>query len=297
MTLTDTDVDRGTTYRSVWRYLMTTEFDQGFVEAAGLRTRYVHAGASTNPSLVMIHGTGGHWETFSANLPLLSKHFNCYAFDMLGCGFTDKPDRPYEIKDYVEHALAFLDVMGIEKCSFIGVSLGSWVICRLALDAPERVDKLILNSPAGLLLLSDAQTAAVRNRRTIGADPSWENIETMLDHLFYDSDSLLDDIVAVRQQVHKSPGADHGAVRMTTLFDPEIRQRNLLTEQEWAALDAPTLVMAHVDAPDDYLTTAVTIAELMPNATLSEVHGASHWPHFEQPDLFNEVATAFLQER
>ncbi len=75
----------------------------------------------------------------------------------------------------------------------------------------------------------------------------------------------------------------------------EIRQRNLLTTDEWPSLAAPALVMAHVDAPDDYLQTALTIAELMPNATLYEVHEASHWPHFEQPELFNEVAKSFLR--
>ena len=46
---------------------------------------------------------------------------------MLGCGYTDKPDRPYLIPDYAAHVLAVLDALGIGQAAVIGVSLGSWV--------------------------------------------------------------------------------------------------------------------------------------------------------------------------
>jgi 2-hydroxy-6-oxonona-2,4-dienedioate hydrolase len=288
------DRHRRTAYRSVWRSLVDTDFQQGHVEALGLRTRYVRAGSRDRPPLVMLHGTGGHWETFCDNIPALAAHYDCIAFDMLGCGFTDKPDRPYEIKDYVEHALAFLDVLGVTKASIIGVSLGSWVACRLALDAPERVDKLILNASAGLLPLSQSVAASASNRRNLSANPSWDEIEGVLEHLFYDRSSLTDDIIAVRQQVYRLPGPGTRTKRNLTLFDPEVRQRNLITSEEWAAITAPTLIIAHVDSPDDYLKTAFAIATMMPNATLTEVHKVSHWPQFERPDVFNELAIEFL---
>lgn len=286
--------DGGPDYSSVWLHLMDTEFRQGYVDALGLRTRFVEAGSPDAPPLVMLHGTGGHWETFSANLPVLAEHFRCVAFDMLGCGFTDKPDRPYEIKDYVEHVLAVLDVMGVERASFIGVSLGSWVICRLALDAPERVERIILNSPSGLLPLPKSAATDVDARRKVSrqVNPSWTDIQAILEHLFYDPSSLVDDIVAVRQRIYSLPGAQSG--RNLTLFDPEVRQRNLLTDDEWAAIAAPALIIAHVDAPDDYLRTGLAIAELMPNATVAELHQVSHWPQFERPDAFNALALDFL---
>lgn len=286
--------DRSASYRSVWRHLMDTEFRQGYVDALGLRTRLVEVGSPDAPPLVMLHGTGGHWEAFSANLPVFSKHFRCLAFDMLGCGFTDKPDRPYEIKDYVEHVLAVLDVMGVERASFIGVSLGSWVTCRLALTAPERVEKIILNAPSGLLPLPKSAAAAVDARRRVSTEdsPSWTDIQGILEHLFYDPSVLVDDIVAVRQRIYSLPSAP--LERTLTLFDPEVRQRNLLTNGEWAAITAPALVIAHVDAPDDYLRTGLAIAELMPNATVAEMRQVSHWPQFEQPDAFNALALDFL---
>lgn len=291
----DDTPDRGTSYRSVWRSLMDTDFRQGHVRAAGLSTRYVEAGSPADPPVVMLHGTGGHWETFSANIPALSRNFHCVALDMMGCGFTDRPDRPYEIGDYADHVLAFMDAMGLDAASVIGVSLGSWVAARLAVRAPDRVDKLILNSPAGLLPLSSAASAAIGTRRDVAADPSWDNTEQVLAHLFYDRRSLTDDIIAVRQQVYSRPDARSLSLRTLTLFDPDIRRRNLLTPDEWAAITAPTLIIAHVDAPDDYLTTGRAIAKLIPHATVADVPRAGHWPHFEQAEIFNALAENFLR--
>jgi 2-hydroxy-6-oxonona-2,4-dienedioate hydrolase len=289
------ETDRGATYRSVWRSLVNTDFRQGHVRAAGLGTRYVEAGSPADPAVIMLHGTGGHWETFSANIPVLAASFRCLALDMVGCGFTDRPDRPYEIGGYVDHVLAFMDVMGVATASVIGVSLGSWVAARLAVRAPDRVDKLILNSPAGLLPLSASASAALDARRDVAADPSWDNTEQVLAHLFYDRRALTDDIIAVRQQVYRRPDASSLSGRTLTLFDPEVRRRNLLTPDEWASISAPTLIIAHVDAPDDYLTTGRAIAELMPAATVADVPRAGHWPHFEQADVFNAIAADFLR--
>lgn len=288
--------DRGQTYQSVWRHMMLTPFRQDYLVAGGLRTRYVQAGRPAAPALVMLHGTGGHWETFCANIGPLSEHFNCYAIDMLGCGFTDKPDKPYDIAAYMDHVLAFMDVVGLERASFIGVSLGSWVAVRLALAHPGRVEKLVLIAPPGLLPLRAESAGTLANRTKSAADPSWENISKVLGHLFYDEEkSLMDDLVAVRQQVYSLPGIDRIMPRMLTLFDKEVRARNNLSEAEWRSIDVPVLIVAHVDAPDLYLETADQIIHLLPNAKRVEMHHTSHWSHFEDPQTFNAIALQFLR--
>lgn len=75
----------------------------------------------------MLHGTSGTWETFCANIPVLSQHFNCYAIDMIGSGFTGKPDVDYEIPVYVAHLDDFMRTVGLTHASFIGVSRGKAV--------------------------------------------------------------------------------------------------------------------------------------------------------------------------
>src|ERR1700682_3281308 len=125
-------------------------FAQGGAARPALPPRHAEAGRPDAPAVMMLHGTGGHWETFAANLGPLSRHFRCVALDMVGNGFSANPNRDYELPVYVDHLCAVMDELGIARASLIGVSLGSWVAARLALDHPDRVDKLILLSTSGL---------------------------------------------------------------------------------------------------------------------------------------------------
>ncbi|MGE0034073.1 MAG: alpha/beta fold hydrolase [Xanthobacteraceae bacterium] len=289
--------DRGASYQSVWKHMMTVPFRQDYVMADGLRTRYVQAGSPKSPALLLLHGTGGHWETFCANLGAFSEHFNCYAVDMMGCGFTDKPDKPYEIKDYVAHLVAFMNEVGLTSASIVGVSLGAWVATRMALAHPDRVDKMILISPPGLLPLRAASASTIANRRASAADPSWENISKVLSNLVYDKTTLMDDMVAVRQRVYSLPGIEQIMPRMLTLFDPDIRARNNLSEAEWRSLRKPVLVIGHIDSPDLYLETADKIMDLLPMARRVNMRKTAHWSHLEDPETFNRLAIEFLQQK
>src|ERR1700684_4349769 len=148
------DVSRVDTenYRSIWMYLKELEFRQGFVNiavnGAVVRTRYAEAGGLDKPHAILLHGTGGHWETFAPNLAVLSQHFHCVAIDMVGNGFSDKPDYDYEVAVYVEHVLGVMDHFGIASANLIAMSLGAFVASALAVGHSERLDKVILMSPA-----------------------------------------------------------------------------------------------------------------------------------------------------
>jgi 2-hydroxy-6-oxonona-2,4-dienedioate hydrolase len=100
---------------SIWADLQGVAFDQGYVDVDGIRTRYLHAGQKGSPALVLLHGTGGHAEAYVRNLDAHVKHFDVYAVDMLGHGYTDKPDYDYEVPLYVKHVAGFLDKIGIDR--------------------------------------------------------------------------------------------------------------------------------------------------------------------------------------
>jgi len=86
---------------------MRTAFSQRFVDAGGVATRVVEAGSG--PPLVLLHGTGGHAEAYIRNIASLGVHFRVVAYDMIGHGFSDKPDRPYTLDDYCRHLSDLLD--------------------------------------------------------------------------------------------------------------------------------------------------------------------------------------------
>src|SRR5205085_355448 len=86
------------------------------------------------------------------NIAAHAEHFHCLAIDMVGSGFSDKPDLDYEVPVYARQVRDFLDAMQLEKASLVGVSLGAWVCARFALTYPQRTRKLTLLSAAGLVV-------------------------------------------------------------------------------------------------------------------------------------------------
>jgi 2-hydroxy-6-oxonona-2,4-dienedioate hydrolase len=282
-------------YQSLWTALRQVSFRQGWIDAGGVSTRYAEAGPPGAPALVLLHGTGGHWETFARNLGPLSGHFHCIAFDMVGNGFSDKPDADYEIPLYTDHALAVMDAFGIERASFAGTSLGSWVAARVAVDHPRRVDKLLLMSTAGLVGTAE-NMARIRAQRTQAVDdPSWESIKAMFDHLIADERNRLPDLIALRQAIYRLPEMKEAIHHILVLQDADTRARNLIPEDQWRGIGAPTLVIASGQDFSEYESTSRRVATLIPNARLVEMPGVKHWPHFEDPERFNALAIEFLQ--
>jgi pimeloyl-ACP methyl ester carboxylesterase len=271
---------------------MTVPFKQDFIDVDGLRTRYLEAGRPDAPPLMLLHGTGGHWEAFCANIEPLSERFHVFAIDMLGCGFTDKPDKPYETWTYAAHAVSFMDKMGIGKASFIGISLGSWIATRIAFEHPERVERIVLIAPTGYFA---RKSTSVRNN--IDKPITWDQTVEVLSELLYDpKKTLMDDIVAVRQRVYSDPDIGRIMPRMLTLMDPEARARNNFSEEQWRSINHPTLLIENVDDEDIFLKTARKVVTLLPNSRLAPISEVSHWAQLESPDVFNKLALEFLIE-
>jgi pimeloyl-ACP methyl ester carboxylesterase len=281
-------------YRSIWTELRELAFRQGWVDAGGVSTRYAEAGPADGPALLMLHGTGGHWETFVANLGPHSRHFRCVALDMVGNGFSGKPDVDYEIPVYVDHLCAVMDALGIARASLIGVSLGSWVAARLALDHPDRVDKLIMLSTAGLIATRQNMDRIRAERSRAVDDPSWASIRAMFEHLIADERNRIPDLVALRQAIYRQPDMKEAIHRILVLQDPDVRDRNLLSDEQWKSIPAPALVVASGKDHNEYENTSRRVAALMPNAQLLEMPDVRHWPHFEDPATFNEASLRFL---
>src|ERR1700742_4752436 len=119
-------------HESVWSDLQGVAFVQGYLNAGGVRTRYLHAGDESLPPLVLLHGSGGHAEAYVRNLESHAEHFSTWSIDMLGHGYTDKPAHPLEVAHYVDHLTAFLDAIVADSAHISGESLGGWVASRAA---------------------------------------------------------------------------------------------------------------------------------------------------------------------
>ncbi len=192
-------------YRSVWTELLATPFRQGWIDAGGIRTRYVQAGDESHPPLVMLHGTAGSLENFAANIAAHAEHFNVIALDMIGSGMTGKPDYDYETGHYVQHLNDFYAAMGLEKASVIGLSLGARVASRFAIDHPQAVDKLILLSATAYFPARPIQGDIKKSRTDAAANPTWDSVREIFKGLFHDETKVWDDMIATRLALYSRP--------------------------------------------------------------------------------------------
>ncbi len=281
-------------YESVWCDLQGVAFSQGYLDVAGVRTRYLHAGDRNKPALVLLHGSGGHAEAYIRNLAAHAGHFSTWSIDMLGHGYTDKPGHPLEVDHYVRHLIAFLDTIGAPRAHISGESLGGWVAARAACDHPGRVDRLVLNTAGGSRADPEVMARIVTLSMAAAADPTWETVQARIKWLMADKTKDYDDIVASRQRIYRQPGFVDAMRDIMALQDPQIRARNLLGPREYGAISAPTLVVWTSDDPTADVTEGKRIASMIPGARFEVLPDCGHWPQYESPAAFNALHLEFL---
>ena len=279
---------------SLWTDLLGGEYAQRYYDAAGIRTRCLEAGRG-GEALICLHGAGGHAETYTRNLLPHAEHFRVISLDMLGHGFTDKPDRDYEIRDYVEHLRAFLDAAGIERAHLTGESLGGWVAAQFAIDYPARVGRLVLNTAGGLT----AYPEVMERLRTLSLaaveNASRESVRKRLEFLMKDQAAVTDDLVETRYRIYTQPGFLRAMEHILCLQLMDIRQRNLLDREQLRGIHCSALVVWTTHDPTAPVEVGQEFANLIPDARFEVMADCGHWPQWEDAARFNDLQLAFLR--
>jgi 2-hydroxy-6-oxonona-2,4-dienedioate hydrolase len=284
-------------YTSVWDDLREVEFCQGFLQAGLYRTRYLHAGDESQPTLMMLHGVTGHAEAYVRNLRSHAEHFSCWAIDFIGHGYSSKPKHPLEIPHYIDQLLAFLDTIGVEKAYFTGESLGGWVTARFAIDHPDRVERIVLNTMGGTMANPQVMDRLYTLSMEAARDPSWERVRARLEWLMADPTMVTDDLIRTRQAIFEQPDWIEACEANMALQNMEIRRRNMLTDEDLRRIQAPALVLWTTKDPSGPVDEAERIASLIPNARLAVMDNCGHWPQYEDTETFNKIHLDFLLDR
>ena len=121
-----------------------------YVQAGPLRLRYFEAGAG--PPLVLVHGLGSNaLQEWGRLLPALARQYHVYAVDLPGFGRSERPAAAdFGIPMQVEALRTFMAAVGVSRARVVGISMGGWIVARLASEHPELVERLVLVSPAGM---------------------------------------------------------------------------------------------------------------------------------------------------
>lgn len=282
---------------SLWPEMATGEFALKTIDAGGVRTRYLEAGRKDAPAIVFIHGTGGHLETFNRNVFEHAKHFRVFALDMVGHGFSSKPDHPYEIKHYVQHLDDFLTAVGVDRAHLHGESLGGWITAQYAIDHPERVDRLVLNTAGGLNTDEQVMQRVYNNTMNAVRNASTETVRKRLEWLVHEPSQIPDDLVELRLSIYTQPGFEQAMENILCLQHMDIRMRNVLTDESLSRIKSSTLVIWTDHDPTAPVATGERFASAIPDARLVVLEGCAHWPQWEKTEVFNKLHIDFLLDR
>jgi 2-hydroxy-6-oxonona-2,4-dienedioate hydrolase len=267
------------------------------LDAGGIRTRFISSGSPDKPLLLLLHGTGGHAEAYSRNFAAHGKHFWTVAIDLIGHGWTDKPDSGYEIADYGAHVLAVLDALGRKEARLSGESLGGWVAAWIALHHPEKVGRLVLNTAGGWTAHPEVMARIKRLSLEATRDPNPERIRSRLEFLMHDTSKVNDDLVETRRAIYAQPGFSSVMEKILCLQEMDVRRRNMFSDEDTRRIAAPTLVLWTSHDPTASPEEGKRIADLIPNARYEVMNGCGHWPQFEDPEKFNAIHLGFLLEQ
>lgn len=261
-------------------------------DVGGARVEYVDYGSG--PPLLLVHGMGGRWATWLANIPTLGEHYRVIAVDLPGFGGSEPLPRGADFTAYVDVLLGLLDELGIPSVAVFGHSLGGLVSLTFAELAPERVRCLVLVSGGGAAL-SRTRLAAIqavfRVLRVLFAAPGARWLlrrppvsRALLRPAVHDPRVVPDELVQVMIPASITPG-----------FMDAIRLGGAgLRTLDLARVTAPVLL---VWGREDRILPLATAQELLSSLAagrLVVLDEVGHCAMFEAPEEFHELAEEFL---
>ncbi|MFG1951868.1 alpha/beta fold hydrolase [Micromonospora sp. NPDC048830] len=277
---------------TIWTELAGVDFALTTVDAGGVPTRSLRAGAGE--PVIFLHGTSGHLEAFMRNVAAHAAHYRVHAIDMLGHGYTGKPDHPYEIPRYRDHLLAYLDAQGIEKAHIVGESLGGWVGARTAIDTPDRVASLQLLCAGGTVANPQVMERIRNSTRKAVTTDDVELTRARMRLLMADDADATEELVAVRHAIYHQPSFVANIENLLCLQDMETRLRNILRPEDLARIDAPTLIVWGRNNPFGEVPEADAMHRNIKGSELTIFDECGHWPQHEQAEKYNQLSLEFI---
>jgi pimeloyl-ACP methyl ester carboxylesterase len=266
----------------------------------GYRRAFVHVGSG--PALLLIHGIGNSLDTWAAQIADLARDHTVIAPDLLGHGRSDKPRADYSVAAYANGMRDLISVLGIDRVTIIGHSLGGGVATQFAYQFPERCERLVLVSAGGV-------SRSVHPILRLATAPAFEQVLSVLQ--LPGAKPLARVLFGALEVTGSDLGRD--AADMLLMFDSlrDALSRKAFARTLRAVVDLQGQVVTMLDRC--YLTQGMPTLLMwgkrdavipfehgllahaaMPGSRLVAFENAGHFPHHTDPELFSGVLREFL---
>jgi pimeloyl-ACP methyl ester carboxylesterase len=256
----------------------------------GLRIVYRDVGAG--PPVVLLHGGMDDSRSWRWQVDDLTDEFRVLAWDAPGCGQSSEPPESWRMPEYADCLKAWLDAVGIQRPSILGLSWGSTLALELYRRHPRVPRSLVLASAyAGWAgSLAPEEVAARLESVLAGADLSREELLEGWPGLLSPAASpeLVHELAAVWAD---NGGSVHPAgYRAMAHSMAEADLRDVLPR-----IDIPTLLLYGDCDQRSPLQVARDLRDRIPSARLEVIPGTGHVSNAEVPDEFNTHVRTFLR--
>ena len=261
--------------------------------------RYYDVGGG--PVLLFLHGSGPGvtgWRNFRGVLPTFAEHYRCLILEFPGFGVTD---------DWGGHPMItaqgavtpFLDALGVERADIVGNSMGGGVGISTAINAPDRVGRLVTIGGIGTNVFSPGPSEGIRLLQEFTEDPTRQRLVDWLNSMVYDQSLVTDELIEERYALATDPETLASARRMygKKAFAGMMAAMAAADAMPWARMHkvaAPTLLTWGRDDRVSPLDMALIPMRTIPNAELHVFPNCGHWAMIEAKAAFESAVVAFL---
>jgi pimeloyl-ACP methyl ester carboxylesterase len=258
----------------------------------------------TNPVLVLVHGIAGSSQTWEAVMPALAADHVVIAPDMLGHGESAKPRGDYSLGAYASGLRDLLAVLGHDRATVVGHSLGGGIAMVFAYQFPERTERMVLVSAGGL---GPEVSIALRAASLPGSElvlpllfstplvRAGRIVAGALGSLGWKAAPDVEEVgrgIASLADLHTRAAFVH---TVRSVIDP-LGQRVSARDRLYLADGMPTMFVWGDRDPIIPVEHAHAAAELVAGSRLEVFPDAGHFPHREDPVRFVDVLREFLAE-
>jgi pimeloyl-ACP methyl ester carboxylesterase len=264
------------------------------VKLPGAEVNYAEIGEGE--PVLFVHGLAGCWRNWLENLPHFGERHRAIALDLPGFGDSPMPEWEISMPAYGRLIHDFCDALGIDRvAALIGNSMGGFVATEAVIERPERFERLVLVSAAGISLAEAKGRRFKAAARTIKAAAPYLANAAMLNRplgrrvafgwVMGRPEKLRPELLS--EQLRPGLGSDGLVDSMAAMVGYDTRQR--LTE-----IEIPTLIVWGLNDQVVPVEAGLGYHRLIPRSRLEIFERTGHVPMIERPGRFNGLLDEFL---
>ncbi|HEY6729550.1 MAG TPA: alpha/beta hydrolase [Solirubrobacterales bacterium] len=249
--------------------------------------------------IIFIHGIAGCWRNWLENLPWCGREYRAIALDLPGFGDSPMPSWEITMANYGRLIHDFCERLGIERvAALVGNSMGGFIATEAVIEEPERFDRLVLISAAGISFAEwqgksvDAAGRIVKaaipflsgERRSYWTRPRGRKLA--FGRVVRNPNRLRPELLA--EQVRPGLQAPGFSDALASIWGYDTRER--LPE-----IEIPTMVVWGLNDQIVPVEAALGYHRLIPKSRLELFERTGHLPMMERPGRFNPMLAGFIE--